>query len=102
MLLAGCVQLTAWKVRQGGRCWEADARSAWGQGIRLGVRCSLCCSGYMIVLLVTGMMNLAVMALIATSITVERLAPAPRRAAQAAGVVVIVTGAVLLARGLGA
>ena len=105
LLLAGTVQLTGWKLRQLARCRDAvscadprspGAASPWRQGLRLGVRCSLCCSGYMILLLVTGMMNLGVIALVAAAITVERLAPAPRLVARTAGALIIVTGAVLV------
>lgn len=105
VLIAGGVQLTGWKLRQLAHCWDAlacgQARPpqrgpAWRQGLRLGVRCCLCCSGYMTVLLVTGMMRVGVMALVAAAITIERIAPAPRRVARAAGVVIILTGAVLL------
>jgi predicted metal-binding membrane protein len=108
--MAGCVQVSPWKARQLQRCWAVlacvpsvpeGARTAWQRGVRLGVRCNLCCSGYMILLLVTGMMNLGVIALVAGAITVERLAPRPERSARACGVVIILTGAVLIARALG-
>jgi predicted metal-binding membrane protein len=52
-------------------------------------------------LLVTGMMHLGAIALVATAITVERLAPRPERAARAGGPVIIVTGVVLIARAMG-
>ena len=73
LLLAGGLQLTAWKARQLCRCRAApasgqalnqDARSAWGRGVRLGADCALCCSGLMAILLVTGVMNLGAMALV--------------------------------------
>jgi len=110
LLLAGCVQLTAWKASQLQRCWEvqacrgsvpAAARGALRHGLWLGVHCSLCCSGYMILLLVTGMMNLAAIAVVAAAITVERLAPRPEWAGRACGAVVMLTGAGLIARALG-
>jgi predicted metal-binding membrane protein len=47
----------------------------------------------MILLLVTGTMNLGVMALVAAAITIERVSPTPRRFARAAGAVIILTGA---------
>src|ERR1041384_7688667 len=103
LLLAGGLQLTAWKVRQLASCWDAvscgataPARSPWRQGLRLGVHCGLCCSGYMIVLLVTGMMQLGLMVVVAAAIEIERLAPTPRRFARVAGALIILTGAVLL------
>jgi predicted metal-binding membrane protein len=110
LLGAGMFQLTGWKSRQIGRCWDAlgrgrapgDAWNAWQSGLRLGRRCALCCSGFMVSLLVTGMMRLGTMALVAAAITLERLAPKPERVARAAGVVVLAVGAVVIARALGA
>lgn len=107
LLLAGSLQLSSWKLRQLAHCWEAlscaervrpRARGggAWRQGLRLGGRCCLCCSGYMSALLMIGMMRVGVMALVAAAITVERLGPAPRRVARAAGAAIILTGALLL------
>ncbi len=111
LVLAGCVQFTAWKARLLGRCRDApgfgrplpeDARSAWRHGLRLGVECSLCCSGFMAILLVTGVMDLGAMAVVAAGLTAERLAPRPERAARLAGVVVLAAGALMIARALGA
>jgi hypothetical protein len=61
VLLSGLIQFSAWKSRELTHCRNApnrepespDPRSAWRHGVRLGVRCSLCCSGLMMVLLVT-------------------------------------------------
>lgn len=109
LLLAGCVQLTAWKARQLGLCREApccrpsrrpDARAAFRHGLHLGAHCSRCCAGLMLVLLVTGVMDLGAMALVAAAITLERLASRPERAARACGVAVIAAGAVVIARAL--
>jgi predicted metal-binding membrane protein len=110
VLLAGCVQLTGWKARQLRHCRQGlacgqpmswDARSSWREGLRQGIRCGLCCSGLMMVLLVMGMMNLWVLAMVALAITAERLARRPEAVARAAGVVVIAVGALLVARALG-
>jgi predicted metal-binding membrane protein len=111
LLLAGCVQLTAWKARQLCRCLAVpgsaqslnkDARSAWGCGIRLGADCALCCAGLMAVLLVTGVMNLGSMALVTIAITAERLIPGPERAARGVGLVLIVAALFMISRALGA
>jgi predicted metal-binding membrane protein len=107
LLLAGGVQLTPWKARHLGCCRDEpacgrplspDARSAWRHGLRLGVHCGLCCSGFMLILLVSDVMDLGVMAIVAAAITVERLAPWPERAARAAGLVVLAAGALAIAR----
>ncbi len=109
LLVAGCLQLTAWKARQLERCREAtgcreppalDARGACQHGLRYGVHCSLCCSGFMTVLLAAGMMDLGAIAIVAVAITAERLAPRPEWTARAAGAVVVATGALVIARAL--
>ena len=109
LLAAGLVQLSPWKVRQLCRCrdWPAppppaEPGAAWRHGLRLGVRCGLCCSGLMAVLLVAGVMDLGAMAAVAVAVTLERLAPWPRAAARAIGAVVVGAGALALARVLGA
>jgi predicted metal-binding membrane protein len=111
LLLAGGLQLTPWKFRQLVCCREAppcdqplplDARSAWRHGLGLGVHCCLCCAGFMLILLASGVMNLGVMAAVAAAITLERLAPGPERVARAVGLVVVAAGALAIARALGA
>jgi predicted metal-binding membrane protein len=102
LLLAGLVQLTPWKAHHLACCracalpTSPDARSAWNDGVRLGVHCVLCCSGLIVALLVLGVMNLAVMALVAAAITIERLAPYPERVARATGIAVIAAGAIVM------
>jgi predicted metal-binding membrane protein len=93
---AGAMQLTPWKVQRLERCRAActgETRHAWRDGLRMGVDCALCCAGYTLVLLVTGMMNLAAMVLVTIAITAERLAPRPALLARAFGVVLIAAAA---------
>jgi predicted metal-binding membrane protein len=110
LVLAGCAELTAWKARQLRRCWESlacgrgeplDAWRSLRQGLRLGGHCALCCTGFMILLLATGMMSIGA-ALVALAITIERVAVRPERAARAAGVLVIAAGTLSIARALSA
>jgi predicted metal-binding membrane protein len=110
VLLAGSVQLTAWKARHLACCREApgrggklpaDAGTAWRHGLRLGLHCSRCCVGLMAILLVVGVMDLRAMAVVAAAITVERLAPAGERVARAIGAVLVGTGFFLIARAAG-
>jgi predicted metal-binding membrane protein len=68
--------------------------------MRLGVHCIACCAGLTAVLLVNGVMDLRVMAIVTFAITVERLAPAPERIAQVIGVAVVVIGLSMLAQAL--
>jgi predicted metal-binding membrane protein len=110
VLSAGSLQFTAWKARQLVCCREApgrdrtlpaDAGTAWRYGLRLGLRCSLCCAGPMAVLLVIGVMDLPAMAVVGAAITVERLAPAGERVARAIGAVAVGAGLFLIARTAG-
>ena len=110
VLIAGCLQLTAWKARHlaccreapgRGRTLPADAGTAWRHGLRLGLHCTRCCVGLIAILLVIGVMDLRAMAVVATAITTERLAPAGERVARATGAVVVGTGLFLIARAAG-
>ncbi len=110
VLIAGSLQLTAWKARRLVRCREvpgrgralpADAGTAWRHGLRLGLDCGACCAGPTAVLLVAGVMDLRAMAVVAAAITVERLAPAGERVARAIGAVVIAAGLFLIVRAAG-
>jgi predicted metal-binding membrane protein len=53
------------------------------------------------VLLVAGVMDLRVMAVVTTAITVERLAPRGERAARVIGAGIVGGGALLIARAVG-
>jgi predicted metal-binding membrane protein len=110
VLITGAVQFTAWKAHQlaccraaSGRCraLPADAGTAWRHGLRLGLHCSCCCAGLTAVLLVVGVMDLRVMAVVTAAISVERLAPAGQRVARAIGAVVVGAGLFLIARATG-
>jgi predicted metal-binding membrane protein len=107
VLIAGAFQFTAWKAYHLACCREApgrgrtllaDARTAWRYGLGLGLHCSYCCAGLMAILLVIGVMDPRAMAVVAAAITVERLAPASERVAQAIGAVVVGGGLLLIAR----
>ena len=107
LLLAGGVQFTSWKARQLALCREGsgcdcppapNALGAWRHGLRLGVRCSLCCGSLMLALLAIGMMDLVAMAAVTLAISAERLAPAPLRLARVAGVAIVVVGLLTIAR----
>jgi predicted metal-binding membrane protein len=108
VLIAGALQLTAWKARQlaccreePGRALPADAGTAWRHGLRLGLQCIRCCAGLTVILLVMGVMDLRAMAVVWAAITAERLAPAGERVAHAIGAVAVGAGLFLIARGLG-
>jgi predicted metal-binding membrane protein len=109
LAISGVVQLTPWKSRRLLECRAArccanvaidDVRSAWRHGLELGVHCVQCCSGFMLMLLVLGAMNLWAMALIAAAMLAERIAPNPERMARTTGALAIVAGAIAGARAL--
>jgi len=110
VLIAGALQLTAWKARQLAWCRDApgrglslpaDAGTALRHGVRLGLHCASCCAGLTAILLVIGVMDLRAMAAVAAAIAAERLAPAGERLARAIGVVVVGAGSLLIARAIG-
>jgi predicted metal-binding membrane protein len=110
VVIAGCLQFTAWKSRQLECCREVpghirmlplSAGTAWRQGLSLGLHCSQCCAGLMAILLVVGVMDLRAMAVVAAAITVERLAPDGERVAHVIGGVVVAAGLLMIARSAG-
>jgi predicted metal-binding membrane protein len=110
LVLAGCLQATAWKARQLARCRDGacepsrpvGSRGAWSHGIGLGLHCIRCCLGLMATLLVTGVMDVGAMTAVAAAITAERLAPRPGRVARTIGCLLVAAGAVAIATALGA
>lgn len=105
VLVAGVLQVTAWKARHLACCRtlpgcagviSASAATAWRQGMRFGLNCIQCCFGLMMVLLVIGVMDLRAMAVVAAAITVERLAPAGERLARMTGIAAIAAGLFLI------
>jgi predicted metal-binding membrane protein len=112
VLIAGSVQFTAWKMRCLACCREVGSASArahvsasygetWRYGVRLGLDCSSCCANLMAILLVVGIMDLPVMAVVAAAITAERLALTGARVARATGAVSVGAGVFLIARATG-
>jgi predicted metal-binding membrane protein len=110
VLGAGAVQFTRWKARHlavcraapaPGRALAADAFTAWRHGLRLGVHCGCSSAGLTAVLLVAGVMDLRVMAVVTAAITLERLAPSGARVARGIGAVTVLAGLFLIARGAG-
>ena len=110
VLIAGCLQFTAWKARQLACCREAPGRgfmlpagagTAWRHGVHLGLHSGPCCANLMAILLVSGLMDLRVMAVVAAAITVEHLAPAGEGVARATGAVFVGAGLFLVVRAAG-
>ena len=110
VLIAGSLQLTAWKARHlaccreapgRGRTLPADAGTAWRHGLRFGLHCIYCCAGLMAILLVIGVMDLRVMAVVTAAVTVERLSLAGERVARAIGAFGVGAGLFMIARAAG-
>jgi predicted metal-binding membrane protein len=107
LLLSGCLQFTPWKRAGLCRCrdplaccgsLDSNLRNGWQLGLRLGASCIICCSGLMLVLLVLGVMDLAVMAIVSVIIALEKLLPRPEAFVRTAGLAVIAMGIILLLR----
>jgi len=79
----------------------AGAASAWRFGLRLALHCSFGCIGLMAILLVLGVMDLRVMAIVTAAITAERLLPNGARVARVIGAAAIAAGFCLIARAAG-
>jgi predicted metal-binding membrane protein len=83
VVIAGALQFAAWNAHHLACCREtpgqggmlsADAGMAWRHGLRLGLHCIYGCAGFTAILLVIGVMDLRVMALVTAAITAERRA----------------------------
>lgn len=110
VVIAGALQFTAWKARHLACCRKAppqgstmlaDARTAWRHGLNIGLHCIQCCAGLMTILVVIGVMDLPMMAVVMAAITVERLAPRGEAVARAIGFVVMGAGLFLILRAAG-
>ena len=107
VLIGGLLQFSGWKAQQLACCRQAagcssvmptSAWTAWLQGLRFGLHCSQCCFGLIIILLVIGVMDLRMMAVVAAAITAERLAPAGLPVARITGALAAGAGLFLIAR----
>ena len=107
VLIAGFMQISAWKARGIECCREepgtmsSDPSTAWRHGVRLGVDCIRCCGNLMAILLALGMMDARWMMAVTAAITVERVAPSGLPVARAIGVAVIICGVFMIARASG-
>ena len=109
VLIAGAFQFTERKTRHlaccrgtdHNRALPMDVRAAVRYGVRLGMHCCYCCAGLTAILLVAGVMDVRVMAVVTAAITVERLAPRAERFAEAIGSIVLAAGLFLIARAVG-
>lgn len=110
VLVGGLLQFTTWKARHLACCNEPPpsddmvpphSGSALRYGIRLGLHCTQCCAGLILILLVIGVMDIRAMAVVTAAITVERLAPASEHVARAVGGLTMAIGLFLIVRAAG-
>ena len=78
--------------------WRPGSGGALRMGLEHGAYCLGCCWALMLLLFVAGVMNLAWVALIAAFVFAEKLLPAGRLTAYAAGVVLVGYGLFVLVR----
>jgi len=68
-------------------------------GLSHGLYCLGCCWALMLVLFVTGVMNLLWIAILSALILAEKLLPQGRLLSRFAGIAILIWGAILLLRG---
>ena len=108
VMIAGALQFTSWKTRRLVRCrHEEDCcgsqrvmpRDALRAGAQLGLKCAYCCASLTAVLLVIGVMDLLVMALVTIAISAERLTSSVN-VARVVGAGMLTSGAFLVSRAI--
>lgn len=82
------------------RHWRPGTRGAFQMGFRHGSYCVGCCWFLMVLLFVGGVMNLTWIIAIALYVAAEKLLPFGQRLSYAAGAVLILSGAIVLARAM--
>ena len=80
------------------RHWRPGTRGAFRMGLRHGSYCVGCCWFLMVVLFVGGVMNLVWIVGLMLYVAAEKLLPFGRRLSYAAGGILILSGAIVLAR----
>jgi len=109
LLIAGAYELTPLKSACLSECrsplafllthWRDGNRGAFVMGTRHGTYCLGCCWALMGLLFVVGVMSLMWVAALTAFVLLEKIAPATARISQAAGVVLIAAGLMVLVRG---
>ncbi len=106
IFFAGAFQCTSLKRACLQRCRDSvrcvmTTGSASTQSVKLGLRCGaycvICCSGLMLIQLALGIMNLALMAILASIIALEKLAPRPEPFVKLSGLTAMIAGLIMIA-----
>jgi len=111
LIAAGAFQFTPLKSACLTRCrspiaflmaeWRKGVSGAFIMGVRHGLYCVGCCWALMALLFAFGVMNLPLVAALAVSVALEKLAPGGVWIARAVGGVLIVAGIWILVAGIG-
>jgi predicted metal-binding membrane protein len=95
---AGCLRLCRSPIETLAHYWRPRPAGSLLLGFRHGLYCLGCCWGLMLLLFVTGVMNLVWVALLSALVLAEKLAPRGLLLSRFAGAAMITWGAVLIAR----
>ncbi|HEY4219040.1 MAG TPA: DUF2182 domain-containing protein [Gemmatimonadaceae bacterium] len=104
LLCAGMLQRSRWKAKHLLYCVRvcapahsatANVRTAWRDGLRLGVHCGLSCAAPMVVLFVAGLMDARAMLVITAAITAERVVPNGAHVARVSGALALIAGVIV-------
>jgi predicted metal-binding membrane protein len=106
LIVAGCIQFTRWKMAGLRHCRDPLAGATirggpWAgfrHGLSQGASCVVSSSPSMLALLAVGAMSLAVMALVAALIAMEKCAPKPEPVVRLSGMLALVAGTVMIAQ----
>ncbi len=108
--MAGIFQLTPWKTACLKHCRDPlllvahHLHGGWRGALRLGLHhgafCAACCWALMLIQLALGVMNIAVMVLVAVIIALEKLLPRGELFARVTGLAAILGGVFLSATSL--
>ncbi|HZT19820.1 MAG TPA: DUF2182 domain-containing protein [Dongiaceae bacterium] len=96
---AACLRLCRSPIETIARYWQPGLGGSLRLGLRHGLYCLGCCWALMLVLFVTGVMNLVWVAILSAVVLAEKLLPRWLYLSQLAGTAILAWGAVLLAYG---
>ena len=110
LIVCGIYQFTPWKSKCLHHCSDTlsvvashlhgGVAGAFRLGARHGTFCTACCWGLMLTQLVLGLMNLAVMALVAAVIAIEKLAPRVEWVVRTVGAAAVLGGVYVIGRSI--
>jgi predicted metal-binding membrane protein len=95
---AACLRLCRSPVETVARYWRPEPGGSLQVGLRHGLYCLGCCWALMLILFVTGVMNLLWIAILSALVLAEKLLPQGRLVGRLAGAAILAWGAFLLLR----